>query len=80
MRRTCIEKLKQSSGIYGESKIFVAEDLSKIILQRRKSKMAQMKRLKEDGKKPYFVYPDRLCYRDAASGKAIAVESDKSKY
>ena len=53
MQISCIEKLKQSSGIYGEAKIFVTitEDLSKRILQRRKSKMAQMKRLQEEEKK-----------------------------
>lgn len=72
VRKACIEKLKSTRSLYNEKKIFVAEDLSKRVLVLRKKKSSEFQRLKEEGKRPFFAYPDRLCYRDH-TGKVISV-------
>ena len=74
VRKLCIEKLKHGN-LYKESKVFVAEDLSKRVLQLRKKRLPQMTQLKNEGRKPFFKYPDQLCYRDQASGKVVTVPS-----
>lgn len=78
VRKLCLEKLKQSKGAYSDSspKVFVAEDLSKRVLQQRKVRLPQFFALKEKGAKPFFSYPARVCYRDQKSGKVIIVEPD----
>ena len=37
-------------------------------MQRRKNKMEEFQKLKSEGKKPFFLFPDKLSYRDG-SGK-----------
>ena len=73
VRKLCIEKLKHCEGLYKESKVYVAEDLSKRVLQLRKKRLPQLTRLKNEGRRPFFKYPDLLCYRDQISGKLITV-------
>ena len=69
-RKACINKLKATKSLFQDHKVFVAEDLSQHVLQLRKSKAGSFKRLKEEGKRPFFVFPDKLCYRDP-DGKFI---------
>ena len=73
VRRLCIEKLKQCKGTYNDSKVYVAEDLSQRVVQMRKQKQAQWLQLKGEGKRPFFRFPDHLCYKDQASGRLITV-------
>lgn len=69
-RKACIKKLKANASLYRDHKVFVAEDLSQRVLQLRKAKAGSFKRLKEEGKRPFFVFPDKLCYKNA-DGKII---------
>jgi len=70
VRKACLAKLKNNQ--FKQAKLFVTDDLSKKIQEQRRNKMGQFKELKANGKKPFFIYPDKLCYRDLA-GKLIAV-------
>ena len=63
-RKACINKLKATRSLYLDHKAFVAEDLSQHVLQLRKSKAGAFKRLKEEGKRPFFIFPDKLCFRN----------------
>ena len=74
VRRTCIQKLKETKSEYQGKKIFVAEDFSKRILQLRKKKQEKFQSLKREGKKPFFAYPDKLRFRDQVSGKVVSVD------
>lgn len=69
-RKACIKKLKATTSLYQDHKVFVAEDLSQRVLQLRKAKAGSFKRLKEEGKRPFFVFPDKLCHRNP-DGKMI---------
>ena len=62
VRKACVGKFKECR--FKGQKIFVSDDLSKRILQLRRKKMDTLKRLKDEGKKPFFIYPDKLAYRD----------------
>ena len=73
VRKACIGKIKVCKT-YMDSKIFIAEDLSKRVLELRKKKMPQVHRLREEGRRPFFIYPDRLCYRDNTTGKLVQVD------
>lgn len=70
-RKACIQKLK--SATYGEQKLFIAEDLSKRVVKLRKEKMAEFSKMKKEGKRPFFVFPAKLCYREG--DKLVSVES-----
>ena len=72
VRKACIEKLKATKSYKGK-KVFVAEDLSKRVLRLRKEKSPRLRKLKDEGKRPFFAYPARLFYRDK-DGKLISVE------
>jgi len=71
VRKASIQKLKNST--FQGRKIFVAEDFSKKVNDQRKKKMEQFKKLKLEGKQPFFVYPDKIKFRDQ-SGKIISVD------
>ena len=58
---------------YHGKKLFVAEDFSQRIMRQRKEKMDHFKQLKTEGKRPFFLYPAKLAYRQA-SGKLIVVK------
>ena len=75
IRKKCIQKLKQSKYQQNdqEARVFVAEDLSWRVQQLRKKKRPKFLQLKEEGKRPFFSYPDKLSYRDT-SGKFIVVK------
>ena len=64
IRKQCIQKFKETR--YEGRKIFVSEDFSKKVLSKRKLKMDQFKQLQKDGKKPFFVFPDIIKYRNEA--------------
>lgn len=70
VRASCIRKFKASE--FQGKKLFVAEDFSQRIVRQRKEKMAQFKELKSEGKKPFFLYPSKLAFRQA-SGKLTIV-------
>ena len=74
VRRSCIQKLKESSSEYQGKKIFVAEDFSKRIIQLRKKKQEKFQSLKKEGKKPFFAYPDKLRYRDPVTGRVVSAD------
>ncbi|XP_072163993.1 uncharacterized protein [Diadema setosum] len=74
VRKACITKLKQTSSMYHDLKVFVAEDLSQRVLQLRRKKQEKFKRLKDEGKRPFFAYPDKIRYRDQTSGKVVSVD------
>ena len=69
-RKAAIEKLKSTT--YNNMKVFVAEDLSQCVLELRKKKSPLFKHLKEEGKHPFHISLECLCYRDA-TGKLIKV-------
>ena len=71
VRKACIAKLKATATFRG-SKVFVSEDFSRRVLQMRKEKLDHLKRLKNEGKKPFFLYPAKLAYRNK-DGKLIFV-------
>lgn len=62
VRKACLNKFKAAE--YKGRKAFVSDDLSKRVLQQRKAKMEIFKRLKGEGKKPFFTYPAKLKYRE----------------
>ena len=62
VRKACISKFKDST--FKGAKIYVSEDFSKRVIQKRKNKLDHLKRLKDEGKKPFFLFPDRLAYRN----------------
>ena len=74
VRRSCIQKLKESRSEYQGKKIFVAEDFSKRIIQLRKKKQEKFQSLKREGKKPFFAYPDKLRYRDPVTGRVVSAD------
>ena len=61
VRKACVAKFKEES--FNGNKIFVSDDYSKRVLNMRKEKMEKFKKLKEESRKPFFLYPDRLAYR-----------------
>ena len=63
VRQECVSKFKSSK--FQEKKLFVSEDFSKRVMQRRKNKMEEFQKLKGQGKKPFFLFPDRLAYKDS---------------
>lgn len=67
VRQESIKKFK--SAQYKGRKLFVLDDFSKRILQLRKNKMDAFKRLKDEGKKPFFMYPDKLAFKVPTTGK-----------
>lgn len=71
VRKACIAKLKVKNS-FREGKVFVSEDFSHRVLQMRKEKMDTLKRLKDENKKPFFLYPAKLAYRNK-DGKLIFV-------
>ena len=75
VRKACLSKFKASSEFKGR-KIFVADDLSKRVQQKRKDKMGIFKKLKEEGKKPFFSYPAKLKYR-SVDGNVVDVDLQK---
>lgn len=64
VRKACIAKFKQNT--YQGHKIYVSEDFSKRVAELRRGKLDQLKNLKREGKKAFFMYPARLAFRDAA--------------
>lgn len=67
------ECLKHFTEEYNGHKLAVAEDLSKAVRNLRKNKMVEFKRLREEKKKPFFIYPAKLAYKDPNTGKLIFV-------
>ena len=55
-----------------DRKIFIGEDLSKRIQERRKAQMSTFKALREKGLKPFFLFPDILKAKDPKSGKIMS--------
>lgn len=70
-RKACISKFKE--GRFKEQKLFVSEDYSRRVQDLRREKLDHLKRLKESGKKTFFLYPAKLAFRDAA-GKLHLVD------
>ena len=73
VRIACIQKFKDRDSKFHGKKLFVAEDFSKRVMLQRKEKMDDFKKLKEEGRKPFFLYPVKLAYRQA-SGKLVFVK------
>ena len=61
VRKACIARFK--ADLYRGKKIFVSDDFSSRVLRMRKEKMEKFKQMKDEKKKPFFLYPDRLAYR-----------------
>ena len=74
VRKAVIAHLKKANSMYNDHQVSIAEDLSKKVLDLRKEKRPIFKRLKNEGKRPFFIYPARIGYRDAVSGKLTIVE------
>ena len=60
--KACVSKFKQDS--YQSHKLYISDDLSKGVQQKRKAKMETFVKLKREGKRPFFVYPDIIKYRN----------------
>ena len=71
VRKACVAKFKTAR--FNGNKIFVSDDFSKRVINMRKEKMGKFKQLKDENKKPFFLYPDRLAYR-AGDGKLHFVQ------
>ena len=71
VRKSCIAKFKKNK--FKEEKIYVSEDFSKRVMNKRKNKLDKLKQLKEEGKKPFFIFPDKLAYRNK-EGKLFFVD------
>ena len=67
VRQECIQKFKAAQ--FKGKKLFVSEDFSKRVVNLRKEKSEAFKRLKTEGKKPFFLYPAKLAYRAQSTGK-----------
>jgi len=73
IRKASIQKLKACKE-YKAKKVFVGEDLSRRVQEQRKKKMELFKRLRQDGKKPFFSWPDKIRYRDHTTGNIVKVD------
>ena len=63
--KVCKESVQKfKSCEFKGRKIFVADDLSRRVLQLCKKKMGLFNKLKAEKKKPFFIYPDKLRYRN----------------
>ena len=58
-------KFKQDS--YQNHKLFISDDHSKGVQQKRKAKMEMFIKLKKEGKRPFFVCPDIVKYRNGVN-------------
>ena len=70
VRKQCIAKFKNQE--FQGRKLFVSDDFSKKIIEKLKRKMQTFKNLQKEGKKPFFIFPDVIKYRDG-DGKLITV-------
>ena len=73
-RSACIQKFKNKDAKFYGKKLFVPEDFSKRVMLQRKENIDVFKRLKEERRKPFFLCPDKLAYRQA-TGKLVAVSN-----
>jgi len=64
VRKKCIQKFK--ADVFQGKKIFVDDDFSDRVRALRRSKMETLKQLKAQNKKPFFVYPAIIKYREEA--------------
>ncbi len=71
IRKECMKKFARDQ--YKGKKLFVSEDFSARVLQLRRGKMDLFKRLKAEGKKPFFVFPDKIKYSEPSTEKVISV-------
>lgn len=62
VRKACISKFKENA--FQGHQIYVSEDFSKRVTAQRKGKLDKLKELRKEGKKPFFLYPARLAFRD----------------
>ena len=72
-RKASIQKLKSSQSQYEGRRVFVAEDLSRRIQLLRRNKMGTFNKLKREGKKPFFAWPDKIRYREQLTGNLVTV-------
>lgn len=72
VRKECIRKFKSSE--YKGKKIFVDDDFSDRIRRLRREKMDKFKQLKSENKKPFFVYPAQIRYREETTGRLVTVD------
>ena len=73
VRKACIVKFKDN--LLDGRKAYVSEDFSKRVQMVRKAKMEVFRRLQQQGKKPFFVYPDTIKYKD--DGKVLTYNPEK---
>ena len=72
VRKECIKKFKTSQ--FMGKKVFVDDDFSDRIRRLRREKMDTFKRLKAENKRPFFVYPAIIRYRNQTTGKLITAD------
>ena len=72
VRKACISQFKQRDFNFKGAKVYVSEDFSKRIMQKRKNKQDDFKRLKSEGKKPFFLFPAKIGVRNS-EGKLFIV-------
>ena len=77
VRKSCIQKFKNKESLFNGHRLFVSEDFSRRVQLMRKAKMDNFKRLQQQGKKPFFVYPDVLKFRQ--DGKVLTYGEDVGK-
>ena len=71
VKAECVKKFKAEE--YDGHKLYVAEDLSKRVRNQRRARIKEFKRLRLEGKKPFFIYPAKLAHRDLKTGKLVFV-------
>ena len=64
VRQECVKKFRSTN--FNGKKLFVSDDYSKKVLQQRKNKKDEFQRLKNEGKKPFYIFPARLAFKDGA--------------
>ena len=69
VKAECVKRFKAEE--YKGHKLFIANDLSKRVRNLRKGRMEELKRLREEGKKPFFIYPAKLAFKDQNTGKLV---------
>lgn len=72
VRQKCVKVFKSTK--FKGRKLFVSDDYSKKVMQQRKNKRDEFQSLKDQGKRPFFLFPARLAYKDG-TGKLHIVSS-----
>ena len=78
VRKAAIPAFKATK--YKNCKLFVAEDISKRLQNKRKEMFPTFKKLREEGKRPFFSYPAILKYWENGAVKVFKITPDVNPF